>query len=374
MPRDTLLNSACLEMFEFIRREQVKTKALLLHIVETYPERVEKLKHIDVFQGLLTRYEQFLNPPATEEHSQELNSSLMTSEANTPNTRHITINGGGTRWQGLKDTDAVEESYFDTDDDDEDELARDTPASLPNGWIPSNSPIGKPLVDYADDEEEEDEISSPMRPAASNLSSDTLAVENNTPDSSPTLPSTHSSTSPPTPPTSTAVKPPPSIAEKRRRQDEDDEDELGKLSTSAKRRNSSNNLAHTGLSFSFGHSASISHGLRRDPAQLIGTPDALETDGNAEAPNVAKSQVSPNGIAVPQPSKIASTDDPPPAPPQSQVRTRAAARRNSLGTAKDIADPKAKAGSGPKISIKLGDKKSGGVGGVSSETTPGSGG
>ena len=99
MPRDNLLNSACLELFEYIRRESLK--ALIMHLVEVYREQLMSITYVDVFHGIIRRHDHFVNPPPvtdTQNREEGADSSFMTSEADTPNTRHITINGAATRW------------------------------------------------------------------------------------------------------------------------------------------------------------------------------------------------------------------------------------------------------------------------------------
>ena len=54
--RDNLLHSAILELFEFIRRENIKS--LISHIVDAYEERLKPLSHSDIFKGLLIKYDQ----------------------------------------------------------------------------------------------------------------------------------------------------------------------------------------------------------------------------------------------------------------------------------------------------------------------------
>jgi len=232
MPRDNLLNSACLELFEFIKRENVK--ALILHLVENYGERLREITYVDTFKNILLKHEQFTDPNVPDPSQQDngLDSSFMTSDADTPNTRHVMINGGGTRWQGLKDVDAEEDAYFNTsdgEDEDEDELSRTPPLrrSPPLRRRPpvqnGASPTPKPLVDYGDDDED-------LSPQPKRSKDDQSSSPSTTPSRSPATPS---STTP------SSTPPPPALAEKRRREEDEDEDELGKLSTVTKRRNSS---------------------------------------------------------------------------------------------------------------------------------------
>jgi len=59
--RDNLVHSSILELFEFIRLDNIKS--LVAHVAETYKEQLSAMNHVDIFQGLLLRHEQ------NEEHS-----------------------------------------------------------------------------------------------------------------------------------------------------------------------------------------------------------------------------------------------------------------------------------------------------------------
>lgn len=111
MPRDNLLNSACLELFDFIKRENIKP--FILHVVEKYREKLEDIVYVDTFQSLILRYEQM------QGYGAEADSALFSQdEGSTP--RRMPLNGQ--RWQGVKEMDATEEEYFNTSDD-EDEVS-----------------------------------------------------------------------------------------------------------------------------------------------------------------------------------------------------------------------------------------------------------
>lgn len=228
MPRDNLLNSACLELFEFIKRESVKP--LISHFVENHRERLEKITYVDTFKTLVLRYDQM----------QEFYTDVDTTLFNNENDTRVNNNQ---RWQGVgvgaaKDLDAAEEAYFNTSDD-EDEPS---PSAKPTH---QGKPILiKSLVDYPDDD---DEI---MEPTATNSSlvpdpsssspTSTKSIINQ--DGSPPSASTSAPASPPAQSSnrSTPSQPPPErLSEKRRRQQDDEEDELGKLSITNKRRSSS---------------------------------------------------------------------------------------------------------------------------------------
>lgn len=120
MPRDNLLNSACLELFEFIKRENIKP--FILHVVEKYREKLENITYVNTFQSLILRYDQM------QGYGAEADSALFSQdEGSTP--RRVPLNGQ--RWQGVKEMDAAEEEYFNTSDDEEDvsELAQIDPPS-----------------------------------------------------------------------------------------------------------------------------------------------------------------------------------------------------------------------------------------------------
>lgn len=226
--------SACLELFEFVRFNHIKT--VVVHVVENLREKVESINFVPLFRSLINEYDMLMDPNCpTPRHAGDMDSSFMTSDAGSPHTRHEIIQGGGSRWQGLRDTSVDEDAYFSTADDEEDELSRDHGA--PNGA----SPLAKPLVDYGDDDDDEESVAETPPNANKSFRADEDHSSSPSPgqnaSSSEGDIASSSSTPPPTTP------PPPSIAEKRRRE-EDEDDELGKLAASnAKRRNSSSNVS-----------------------------------------------------------------------------------------------------------------------------------
>lgn len=111
MPRDNLLNSACLELFEFIKRENIKP--FILHVVEKYREKLENIVYVDTFQSLISRYDQM------QGYGGEADSALFSHDEPTSPPRKIQINNQ--RWQGVRELDPAEEDYFNTSDD-EDEV------------------------------------------------------------------------------------------------------------------------------------------------------------------------------------------------------------------------------------------------------------
>jgi len=214
MPRDNLLNSACLEFFEFIRKEDVRP--LISHLVENYREKIKDITYVDIFSNFILRYDQ------TEGFAPSMGESFPDTEVGSPKRPET---GRGSRWDsGIKDLDAAEEEYFNTSDDEDD--AGGTNQAQTNGASTS-----KPLVDYPSDEENEmmeGDMSAGILP--SNPDTPESSASKDTENEEPIL----------TPTSSTAATPPEKLSEKRRRE-EDEDDDLGKLAQN-KRRNSNSSV------------------------------------------------------------------------------------------------------------------------------------
>lgn len=225
MPRDNLLNSACLEFFEYIKRENIKV--LISHIVENYREKLQQINYVDTFREIILKYEYFQNPPPSF-----TTQSTLTPAPEEPNARR-------SQWQGnARDLDAAEEEYFNvSDNEDEEEVISRKPAALKNG----SSPATKPLVDYNSDEdtdllaadkESQKDSSTKFTPLKADLSNENATT---------------------TPRSSTPARPPPERLSEKRRREEDEEDELSKLSQNKRRSSTSSN----------GSNGSIGGGLLR---------------------------------------------------------------------------------------------------------------
>jgi len=215
MPRDNLLNSACLEFFDFIKREHIKP--LIVHLVENYRKKLEDITYVDTFSDFVLQYDQTQG---------FLASSLPDTEEDTPKRPET---GRGNRWDsGVKDLDATEEEYFNTSDD-EDEMSGKPSENSPA--INGPSSVSKPLVDYTSDEENEH--------METDISAGILLSNGNTPESSD---SNHTENDLVLTPTSSNGPSPPERLSEKRRREEDEEDELGKLSQQHKRRNSSSSV------------------------------------------------------------------------------------------------------------------------------------
>jgi protein phosphatase-4 regulatory subunit 3 len=221
MPRDNLLNSACLDLFEFIRRENIKV--IVQHLVETYREQLQAITYVDTFQNLILKYDQNHEPVTT----QELDNSFTSVDSDTPARHAAAVNGG--KWgQGLKEVDADEEAYFNTSDD-EDEHISVTGKLAMNGA----SPV-RPLVNYPDDDADDDEmdvLAADMPASAHKMSTSSQTPEEST-----------------SPKSSSVGSPPERISEKRRREEDEEDELLASISTSAgpKRRASTSSNTSTG--------------------------------------------------------------------------------------------------------------------------------
>ena len=220
MPRDNLLNSACLELFEFIRRENIKM--IVQHLVETYREKLQDITYVDTFQNLILKYDQNHEPVTT----QEMDNSFTSVDSDTP-ARHATAINGGKWGQGLKEVDQDEEAYFNTSDDEEDHLSGAGKLAM-NGA----SPV-RPLVNYPDDDADDadmDDLAADMPASARKMSAIQTPEESTSPSSA------------------SAGSPPERISEKRRREEDEEDELLASISTSAgpKRRASTSSNASSG--------------------------------------------------------------------------------------------------------------------------------
>ena len=202
-----MLNSACLELFEFIKRENIKI--LIQHLVETYREKLQPITYVDTFQNLILRYDQMHEPVTT----QELEASFTSVDSDTPARQQLMVNGG--KWGvGLKEPDPDEEAYFNASDD-EDELSSGVKS------VNGVSPV-RPLVNYPDDDEGEDDVDDLAAATPSTL-----------PQSIPATPEQESQ--------STSKSPPERLSEKRRREEDEDDELLLSISSSGSKRRASLN-------------------------------------------------------------------------------------------------------------------------------------
>lgn len=239
MPRDNLLNSACLELFEHVRKEAIKP--IILHLGSNFRLKLQEITYVDTFQHVLIKYDQLTN------EQQDPDMILFSQDDDTPPINRRQMTG---QW-ALQGMDAEQEAYFNTSDDEDEEssidIARHAPntermryqrrriaSDMPDMVNGGASPVQKPLVDYPD--EEEDDLMDP-KPVGSGPST-------------PKTPGTSDSEREEGKPVGRQLQPSPdlkedgqhvSLPEKRRRQGDEEEDEMDRLSTGVKRRNSASN-------------------------------------------------------------------------------------------------------------------------------------
>ncbi|KAI1125936.1 DUF625-domain-containing protein [Nemania abortiva] len=203
MPRDNLISSACLELFEHIKKENIKE--LVKHMVENYREKLQSLSYMELFRTLILRYDQ------TSGFTTNMDYFLESEEDGSRDRRRNRPPPQRNPMEHLTMDDAQEE-YWNTSDDEDDLQVRPSDRTLPaNGESPST----KLLVDYASDEELDD-----------NIEAGAIAGDENKPEER------HQKAEGPM----VAVPPPERVSEKRRRE-EDEEDDLSKM-IQHKRRNS----------------------------------------------------------------------------------------------------------------------------------------
>ncbi|XXG94446.1 hypothetical protein Hte_000703 [Hypoxylon texense] len=202
MPKDSLLSSACLEFFEFIRKENIKD--LVKHVVENYRDKVQTLAYLDLFRTLLLRYDQ------TGGFSTNMDYYIEVDDEPKKRTNIVNPKTGGLMEHLAMDQ--AEEEYWNTSDDEDDLQAR--PGNRPSSA--NGEPSAKPLVDYASDDEGDE-----------NLEAGALSADEDRPEDGPRKANESGRDSAP---------PPERLSEKRRRE-EDEEDDLSKM-VQHKRRNS----------------------------------------------------------------------------------------------------------------------------------------
>ncbi|KHN97067.1 suppressor of Mek1 [Metarhizium album ARSEF 1941] len=213
MPRDNLLSSACLELFEYIKKENLK--ALMKYLVANHRELMTSLSYLATFKDIIQRYDQTQGYTASMDYFLEDNEEMTRKPP--PHTRlmeHITV-------------DPSEEEYWNTSDPEDDD--EDRRPDLRDKILPSNGPLtpSKPLVDYPSDEESDENV---------NTEAETDTRANN---------GSGKSAAAGKPGLASVASPPERLSEKRRRE-EDEEDEIGKLMHN-KRRNSSSSESNSAM-------------------------------------------------------------------------------------------------------------------------------
>lgn len=215
MPRDNLLSSACLDIFEYIRKENIKD--LVKHLVENYREKLTALNYMETFREIVRANEQ------SRGFAGGMDNLFMESEDDMGR-RPAHVNG---RMMEHITVDPMEEEYWNTPDDEEENQNK---LAARNPLVSGPGPLSA-LVDYHSDEESDENGDIAMKPADSqeNKELDPEGVEEDTKTTSKATAAT------------ALVSPPPERLSEKRRREEDDEDELGKM-MQHKRRNSQSSI------------------------------------------------------------------------------------------------------------------------------------
>ncbi|PKY47306.1 DUF625-domain-containing protein [Rhizophagus irregularis] len=122
--RDNLINSACLEFFEFIRKENIKF--LVNHIWEKYRDKLSTIKYVNCFNQFKLRYEQ--NNEVIQPSIQQAVSALSQTTSR---------RSGNYGWE-TDYMDIDEENYFNTSDDEDDNVAESTSTQATESPLGSN--------------------------------------------------------------------------------------------------------------------------------------------------------------------------------------------------------------------------------------------
>lgn len=245
LPKDNLLSSACLDLFELVLK--LENRGVTAHLVETYREKLTGLSEYETFKQIIKQYDQtqYANNVEAFFAESEEESRRPSNVISRSHMEHLAV-------------DPAQEEYWNASDDDDDNgLAKDIDSS------PASLPSSKPLVDYNSDEEADEP------PADTAMSPETVkAVEDKSDEHKEEAASATASSSPASSATlSAATTPPPPerISEKRRRE-QDEDDELDKLMMH-KRRNSSSSVKSTSSTISFG-SVGVGGGVKKKTGGL----------------------------------------------------------------------------------------------------------
>ncbi|CAM6107221.1 unnamed protein product [Calypogeia fissa] len=163
--RYNLLNSAVLELFDFVRKENITL--LMSHLIENFSDKLDGLSYAETFQTLKLKYEQSLEMAAN--FSKDPGSAAVSGPIHSAPRAADRVNQIGPmpdlrKRKDERALDKDEEDYFNEDSDEEEDTASaHVPATSPpqpvigNGSILVDVPFrGGPfgLVDYEDEDED----------------------------------------------------------------------------------------------------------------------------------------------------------------------------------------------------------------------------
>ncbi|KAG0318593.1 Platinum sensitivity protein [Linnemannia gamsii] len=180
--KNNLVNSACIEFFDFIRSENIKS--LINHVVPLYRDKIQDIEYVATFKGLIRRYEQQHDTSIADAEAAELAASETSSakrgqehnawssstvdddeEAYFNNSDdELEVPDGGKHEDDPPTSDlrrrVVAGSDSDSDSEEPGVSAMDTEpvlASQASLLPPLTPPMRRKLVPYGDDDDDEDE-------------------------------------------------------------------------------------------------------------------------------------------------------------------------------------------------------------------------
>ncbi|EPB86441.1 hypothetical protein HMPREF1544_06803 [Mucor circinelloides 1006PhL] len=159
--QDCLLNSACLDLLEYIRKENIKM--LVNHLITQFGTVLDTITYITTCQQLREKHKENMKEAASGDDK-------MDQEAVSNDKTEKKDNHDG--WSSST-VDYDEEEYFNGSDEEE---------TLPAAQIPPKSDTAKvktPLVNYADDEDEDEDLSvkDTLTEEKGKDKADTMAIE-----------------------------------------------------------------------------------------------------------------------------------------------------------------------------------------------------
>ncbi|KAL7753976.1 Platinum sensitivity protein [Sorochytrium milnesiophthora] len=116
--RYTLINSACIQLFEFIKSENIKT--LVMYCAPRFQQHFEPITYVSTFRDLLLRYQQHIDRSMSEEDDGSEHDNVTESSSSQPS------GAPGAQWGSARERE--EEDYFSRDDDGDDNDDGSTPA------------------------------------------------------------------------------------------------------------------------------------------------------------------------------------------------------------------------------------------------------
>ncbi|KAF2074192.1 hypothetical protein CYY_004510 [Polysphondylium violaceum] len=167
-----LLNSAIIELFQFITRENVKE--LIVHLVEKYRDIFETITYTDVLKQLILKYDTiaswYESPELSCNNNNQNNNNNNNNSINQSTTTTTTLPNSKYQKTDKEIEEEEEEAYFNRDDSDDSDGDQDQPTNGDEKVSTTNEKINDELnssgdnrnklskiVDYEDEDEDEEE-------------------------------------------------------------------------------------------------------------------------------------------------------------------------------------------------------------------------